>query len=202
MPSTRRPKALPRPTVARVQGCLRRWKTLEKYTAQESSLNRLFQKLCPTNRKLSDVLLKVSALNDFYSTNIYATHAVAKHILSVRIGARLAHGDKALVNDVASIRIRGRSIRFYSFATKYCNHHHPEAFPIYDSYVDKMLMQCQRQFKFAAFRKRDLKDYPAFVSAIQAFRSHFGLQRFTLRQIDIYLWLEGKRTYARYQRPA
>ncbi|UTW70364.1 hypothetical protein KHA80_07545 [Anaerobacillus sp. HL2] len=35
---------------------------------------------------------------------------------------------------------------FYSFATKYCSHHNPLDYPIYDSYVDEVLRH---------FRNRD-----------------------------------------------
>jgi len=78
------PQIVPaQPTVGSVKKYLRKWGTLEKYTFQEASLGLLFQNFCPQNTDIVHVLLKVSALNDFYSTNIFDTHAVAKHIVAI-----------------------------------------------------------------------------------------------------------------------
>ena len=58
-----------------------KWGRLENYTLQESSLGLLFHELCPENKTIESVLLKASALNDFYSTNIFDTFTIAKYIL-------------------------------------------------------------------------------------------------------------------------
>jgi hypothetical protein len=46
--------------------------------------------------------------------------------------------------------------------------------------------------QFAAFTKDDLKNYGQFVDVIASFRKHYDLGRFSLRQLDIFLWLAGK----------
>ena len=94
----------------------------------------------PKNTDITDILLKVSTLNDFYSTNIFSVYPVAKHILSLGIDARLKAGDVTLVNDIKQIAINGTERNFYSFASKYCSHHNPLDYPIYDSYVDVVLL--------------------------------------------------------------
>ena len=76
---------------------------MEKYTLQESSLGKLFHDHCPENRDIESILLKVSALNDFYSTNIFDTYTVAKHILNLNIDSRLKSGDQTLVNEIALV---------------------------------------------------------------------------------------------------
>src|SRR4051794_36188742 len=119
------------PTVELVRHYLGKWDTLEKYVFQEKSLGLLFQQFCPQNIDIVHVLLKVSALNDFYSTNIFDTHSVAKHIVATEPDQRINNGDCALVNELANVAMRGKRRNFYSFASKYCNHHNPEAFPIY-----------------------------------------------------------------------
>jgi hypothetical protein len=134
-------------------------------------------------------------LNDFYSTNIFDTHAVAKHIATRDVDARLAAGDQCLVNDMAVVTIGGKTRNNYSFASKYCNHHRPDAFPIYDSYVAKMLLHFRKTDDFASFDLAALKQYDLFVQAILAFRKHYALEQFSLRQIDIYLWLCGKDSF-------
>jgi len=175
-----------------VNSYLSKWKTLENYTLQEKSLTLLFHNYCPENNQLEKVLLKVSALNDFYSTNIFDTYTVAKHIINCNIDKDLKAGNESLVNKIAPVTINGKTRNFYSFASKYCSHHQSELYPIYDSYVDKMLMHFKKKDNYDSFKKQDLKDYQRFIAIIKNFQQHYNLQSFTLREIDIYLWLAGK----------
>ena len=62
---------VPTPSIEQVELYLSEWNKLENYHLQEESLEKLFFKLCPENKDISDILLKVVALNDFYSTNIF-----------------------------------------------------------------------------------------------------------------------------------
>jgi hypothetical protein len=177
---------------------LEKWQSspqMENYRLQEKSLGLLFKEFCPANSAIEHVLLKVSALNDFYSTNIFDTYTVAKHIREMNIEARLKNGDPSLVNELAVVSIQNKKRNFYSFATKYCNHHFPESFPIYDSYVEKMLLHYARTDNFSSFRKEDLKHYESFVKIIKEFQAHYRLGHFSLRQIDIFLWLAGKDSF-------
>lgn len=182
----------PTPDEKAVHVYLKEWKTLENYILQEKSLGLLFNKLCPDNTKIENVLLKVSALNDFYSTNIFDTFTVSKHILNCKIDADLKKGEINLVNKIAPVTISGKTRNFYSFASKYCSHHNPETYPIYDSYVEKMLMHFKKKDKFASFKKDDLKNYERFLGVIREFMKYYKLSLFSLREIDIYLWLAGK----------
>ncbi len=161
---------------------------IEKYREQEKSLKLLFFKLCRYNTSLEHVLLKVSVLNDFYSTNIYDTNTVSKHILELNIDKRLECGDFSVVHEIAKVKNRN----FYSFASKYCSHHQPDRYPIYDSYVEKTLWHFHKIDKFAEFKKNELKSYRVFVDIINRFKKFYRLQNFSLRQIDIYLWLCGR----------
>ena len=180
------------PTTQVVQAYLAKWSGLENYAMQERALSLLFHSFCPGNSIDEHVLLKVSALNDFYSTNIFDKYTVARHIISLNIDQRLSNADKTLVNALALVKIKGNTRNFYSFATKYCSHHNSAEYPIYDSYVEKMLVYFSRADGFAKFRKPDLKQYPVFLEIILKFRSYYNLQEFNLREIDIYLWLSGK----------
>ena len=175
-----------------VNAYLEKWSTLENYILQENSLSLLFNKLCPDNTNIENILLKVSALNDFYSTNIFDTFTVSKHILNCCIDQYLNTGCKSLVNKIALITIKGKPRNFYSFASKYCSHHKPEIYPIYDSYVKKMLMYFKKKDKFDTFKKEELKKYERFLEIIHKFKQYYNLGNFSLRQIDIYLWLAGK----------
>ena len=176
---------------------LGRWEQLENYKLQETSLGLLFHSLCPENKKIEHVLLKVSALNDFYSTNIFDTYSVAKHILNKNIDARLEENNYSLVNDIAQISIKGKTRNFYSFASKYCSHHKPSSYPIFDSFVEKMLLHYKSADSFNGFDKIDLKKYERFIEIIKSFQNFYKLKKFTLREIDIFLWLAGKDWFPR-----
>lgn len=171
---------------------LAKWKQLENYRLQEASLGLLFQNLCPENKEIEHVLLKVSALNDFYSTNIFDTYSVARHILTKDIDDRLKTDDYSLVNDIAQISIKNKNKNFYSFASKYCSHHKPTSYPIYDSFVEKMLLHYKSRDNFDSFDKVDLKNYSHLIKVIRNFQGFYKLDKFTLREIDIFLWLAGK----------
>lgn len=183
---------VPVPTKEQVEYYLQRWDQLESYHLQEDALDKLFFDLCPGNKDISDILLKIAALNDFYSTNIYSVYSVAKHIWSLNIDARLKAGDVTLVSDIQRVTINGVKKNFYSFATKYCSHHNPFDYPIYDSYVDKVLCFYRNRDSFAEFYTEDLKDYVRFKGALIDFRSFYGLEQYNLKEIDKYIWQLGK----------
>jgi hypothetical protein len=185
-------------TESQVEHYLREWSTLDKYVMQENCVNLLFQDLCKSNSGLIEVLLKVSALNDFYSTNIYDTHRVARHIHALDIDTSLAHGNLELVAQIANVSFDGKVRRIYSFATKYCSHHSPDTYPIYDSYVDKILWFFQKRDCFGKFKRTDMKHFPSFVEIIDQFRAYYGLDKFSRKQINVFLWLAGKEHFPKH----
>ena len=146
--------------------------------------------MLPENKLIEDILIKCSTLNDFYSTNIFSIFPVAKHIHQLDIDKRLKEGDLTLVNDIADVKELDR--RFYSFASKYCSHHNPERFPIYDSYVSKILMHFKKVNKFAKFTNNNLKDYTVFKNVLDEFKTYYSLEQYSLKELDKYLWLLGK----------
>lgn len=178
------------PSVKDVEWFLNYWNEHPSYSNHEKSLNKLFFQLCPANDCIEDILIKCSALNDFYSTNIYDISAVARHILSLHIDERLKNHDLSLVRDIAYVEEIGKT--YYSFATKYCSHHQPEHYAIYDSYVENVLVSLNMRDKFANFQRReDLKNYSTYMMAINAFQRRYGLQYY-IKELDMYLWQLGK----------
>lgn len=188
------------PTPELLSEYLAKWKQLKNYRLQEASLGLLFHSLCPENKKIEHILLKVSALNDFYSTNIFDTYSVAEHIHTKDIDGRLRTDDYSLVNDIAQISIKNKTKNFYSFASKYCSHHKPTSYPIFDSFVEKMLLHFKSVDNFDSFDKVDLRSYGRFIKVIRNFQSFYKLDKFTLREIDIFLWLAGKDWFPRKYR--
>ena len=181
-----------KPSAIEVEKYLKSWKNLKNYKLQEDALDKLFFELLPSNEEISDILLKVATLNDFYSTNIFSVYPVAEHILSLKIDERLRQGDVTLVNEIQNVSINGVTRKFYSFSTKYCSHHNPNEYPFYDSYVEKVLKYFRKTDKFSNFKNADLKDYQKFKNIIIAFREYYGLEEFNLKEIDQYLWQLGK----------
>lgn len=183
---------IPEPSIEQVEIYLKRWENLENYRLQENALNKLFIELCPRNLDISDILLKASTLNNFYSTNIFSIYPVAKHIYSLDIDSRLQNGDVTLVRDIQYLFIRDTQKNFYSFATKYCSHHNPIDFPIYDSFVDEILRYFRNRDGFSEFEDKDLKNYIKFKTILTDFRNFYSLDKFNLKQIDQYVWQLGK----------
>ena len=184
--------AIPKPNERSINTCWKKWKREEKTDPQEKVLHSLFKERYPENTKIEDILLKVSTLNDFYNTRILDTYTVSKHILNCKIDEGLWSGDIDLVNKIARVKIGEKTINFYSFASKYCSHHKPKTYPIYDKYVDEMLWHFKKKDKFLEFKRYELKEYKKFSEIVNAFKRHYGLES-CLRKIDIYLWLTGKK---------
>ena len=56
---------VPNPSSEQVEYYLCAWDELENYHLQEDALDKLFFTLCPENTDMSDILLKVAALNQY-----------------------------------------------------------------------------------------------------------------------------------------
>jgi hypothetical protein len=94
--------------------------------------------------------------------------------------------------------VNGKNHRFYSFATKFCSHHQPETYAIYDSYVEKVLVSMNSREPFANFKREELKDYYTYMSVIESFRQQFDLMQYNIKQLDQYLWQLGKWYFNQY----
>lgn len=189
---------IPTPSKKEVEKYLEKWDNLENYVLQENSLNKLFFDLIPENKIIEDILIKASTLNDFYSTHIFSIFSVANHILSLDIDNRLNNGDPTLVDDIANITIDGKKIRFYSFASKYCSHHRPYDYPIYDNYVDKILWYFKKRDNFEKFKRNDLKDYIKFKEILISFAKFYNIEEYNLKDLDRYIWQLGKEYFNIY----
>lgn len=164
----------------------------------EKALAELFAAY-PTNDDASHVLLKVVALNSLYSTRILAVLKLAMLIAgqAAKIDAALAAGSPEAVEAIAG---GGQTdLTFYSFATKYCNWHKPDSYPIYDSRVDKYLWSLNKQgimHSEKLVERGDLWLYSSFREVMTAFREEFGLQTFSFKEIDKFLWSQSEAIWA------
>lgn len=180
------------PSAGSIQKYLKKRNQLQNYVAQENAINKVFQHLCPLNVHLDEILIKCSILNDFYSTQIFDVYQVGMHFINCNIDKRLKVSDMNLVTDLANVTISGKPKYFYSFASKYCSHHNPNVYPIFDSYVGKMLTYFMCRDRFDTFTNSELRNYPRFRQIIVNFQTYYNLQSFSLLDIDNYLWLLGK----------
>jgi len=170
----------------------------------DPALFELFERT-PKNTDYKHVLLKVVTLNALYSTliRVYSkitptVYEVAHHIVSIgdEIDYGLKDGLPDIVRKISIINKGGKNFYNYSFATKYCSFHRPESYPIYDSRVYEYLRRLRNRDKhkdggFRQFKNEELWVYPQFKSIVDEFRTHYGLQKFTYKQIDAFLYLEG-----------
>ena len=171
----------------------------ERYFTADKAIINLF-KAFPTNNKLEDIILKISVINDLYSTNIFSTFNLAKHIKRLNIDSDLNDGCPQLVHKIATgHEIRhshyNTEINFYSFATKYCNWHNRNDYAIYDSFVDKLLWAYKNSDGFETFKRADLKDFNKFKRIIETFIRFYNLTSHNLKEIDKFLWIYGKEKF-------
>lgn len=182
------------PTSNLVKEYNKKFESDERYYRADQAIIKLFDKF-RENKDIINILLKVSVINDLYSTNIFATFEMAKHIHSLDIDSALEKGDLEIVNKIAKVKLSDKEKNFYSFATKYCNWHNRSNYPIYDGFVDKILKEYRNQTHFFDFNNADLRDYTKFLEILEKFRSFFKLDDFDFKEIDKFLWMHGKETF-------
>lgn len=163
----------------------------------ESAIRTLLRAF-PANTVTAEILLKVVAINQIYSTGIYAVQLVAERIRAADIDAALEAGDPDVVHRIGRLQFvtaQGRAVdrSIYSFATKYCAHHRPEHYPIYNGIISTKLLTYLKQDGFThPFTDTNLRDYTTFREVVLQFRAHYGLKDVSLREIDQFLWILGK----------
>jgi len=155
----------------------------------EEALGKLLAAF-PHNDDPSQVLLKVIVLDQRYSTRIQYIDVdnFARHIATCGIDELITQGSPIAVERIW--KCEGMR-NYYSFATKFCSWHNPTAYSIYDHYVDECLWAYKKQDSFFDFHHQDFYDYEKLVKIVSDFRDHYGLNQFTFREIDKFLWRTG-----------
>lgn len=187
--SNQKPLAIPSPAL--ISTYITQFEQDPATAASDQAVSKAFRSF-PRNGRLEEILLKVAVLNSLYSTNIFALTKVAIHIYQLQIDNALAQHSLTVVDAIACIEFNGKRRRNYSFATKYCHWHLPDVYPIYDSYVERLLWAYQQQDEFARFRREELQDYTRYKLIHEQFKQYYGLNAFTTKQVDQFLWGYGK----------
>ena len=171
---------------------------LSDYALQENVLLGIFEKY-PNNTNLSEVLLKTTKLNTFYSTGILDIKSVSEHICNLAntrdIDARIKSGDPSVVNEIAKVNHNGKIICHLSFASKYCSFHNPDAYPIYDSIVWHAFTVLKKKgfLSIRPFSEQQIKaDFKKYIDIYEHFILISGINNITpkpnYKDVDRYLW--------------
>jgi hypothetical protein len=167
----------------------------KKRQAGPENAIRLLVESFPDNKSYEGILLKSIVINTLYSTQIKAIVTVAKHIFELKVDEDIRRGLPEVVDKIAKVTINGRQRNNYSFASKYCSFHNPAAYPIYDSYVSKLLVEYKKQDGFASFMSAELKNYVRFKQILEEFLSFYHLNDVSLKHLDNFLWGYSKNLF-------
>lgn len=186
---------LDNPTKELIQEYIGRFESNDRYKHADRAIIQLFTQF-PDNTSLEEIILKVSVINELYSTSIYSVFRMAQHILQCDIDKDIRNGDHIAIAKIATghnIRTQKHNteINFYSFATKYCHWHKQNHYSIYDSFVEKTLLAYKARDSFSNFKKKDLKDFQKFQQVILDFIKYYDLEE-NLAEADKFLWIYGK----------
>lgn len=181
-----------RPTVQLVRANCTKYGLDQDLTLVDTTLSKLVAEF-PRNSDLGEVLMKVTCINKWYSTEIRAVLAKARQIVRLKVDEYL-DDPAAAVTRIAE-PAAPKHPRTYSFATKYVAFHRPLDCWIFDGEVEHMLQWYAGTREYGFDYAGDLRDYIQFAKVMEMFRSHFGLDQFERRQIDKFLWIEARRNY-------
>jgi hypothetical protein len=191
-----------KPTKRLVERYLREFRNSDRYYLADQAITKLFRAF-PTNSTLEDVLVKTTVLNALYSTNVYATFAMAQHIITIGVDSEIAVKSPQVVDKIATVTFAGKPRRFFSFASKYCSWHDQEHYLLYDYHVEKLLLAYSRKDRFMKVQTDDFKTYGRYKSVVESFREFYALTNYSYKRLDKFLWLYGKvlfpRRYSRSQ---
>lgn len=145
-----------------------------------------------------------AAIIDFaYSTRVKHMDELVLNIANIKnFDSLVSKGDPNLVNDMKKVALNNNEeINYLSFSSKYCHKYNPIDYPIYDSYVERVLRTYQKQFHFfddstKAITKESLKDYVFYKEVVDAFINKYksaGIDSYI--KFDRYLWTMGKENF-------
>lgn len=169
-----------------VEGHIERFE--KKYTDIDSVLKCLFKNYCH-NTCFQEVLLKVLAINTFYTTHISGAEIIplTSHIVNIyNLDELLVAGDLSAYHKIS---ITPKKINnAYVFASKYCHFHNPKKYPIFDSKSRKTLYMINKKENFVdEFPKEKLSDYKFYKDCVDTLIGAFN-KKYDYKKLDEFLW--------------
>ena len=178
---------------------------VEKYTKiatskeeilSKSALKNLFTVMAHGNAYYERVLIKVAAINQLYNANLFYVSAMAEQIVKCpNLDNRLRAGDEGVVKDIALLCVNGKEYYCYSFATKYCHFENPSKYPIFDSYVEKAIIDFSKKGYICKYSKQSLRTYSVFKKAVAEISHTFKIYTDTYDELDSFMWHYGKTNF-------
>jgi hypothetical protein len=159
---------------------------------QWSSTDRAFERLAKyfPGWDRESCILKSAAINDLYSTNVYAIWRMAEHLMNVMADAP-ADPDELAEAIASLLNAEGNAVerRHWSFASKILHFFvDGDRYPIYDSF-------CRSMVSYHLGRGGCVPDsanpYKAFMRNLQRARELSDVDA-SLRDLDRYMWLAGQ----------
>ena len=161
----------------------------------EEELKELFE----DHRKLTEDIIssRVRRLNALYHTHLWEKHITEivrfLHKTSIDFENRILSGDLAVIKELADRKDRN----CFVFATKYCSFVNPKEYPIFDSLVGKVLKHFheRKPLMDGALGCEGIRlkfEYEKYKEVINEFRTQYGLEKCSYKEIDKFLWLVGK----------
>ena len=188
-----KPKASGRPPLLVLPSQVEAAGRLHHRTTQWESTDRAFELLSKQLPGFSReaCILKAAAINDLYSTRVYAIWRMAEHLHQV-MTSQPPDDPVELVKAIAALPSSDGSAperMHWSFASKIGHFFiDGDRYPIYDSY-------CRDMLAFHLGPAQHVRDqanpYRAFLKNIEKLRALSGLSS-SLRDMDRYLWLTGQ----------
>lgn len=144
--------------------------------------------------------VKAAIIDYAYSTRVKHMDDLVLNITNIKNFDSLVNkGEPNLINNMKKVALNNdEEINYLSFSSKYCHIYNPKEYPIYDSYVERVLRTYQKQFHFfdeseRKITKESLKDYVFYKEVVDAFISKYksiGIDNY--EKFDRYLWTIGK----------
>jgi len=164
------------------------------------SLMRLFKEMNDESNTF-EVSIKVSALNQLYSTAIKYIKPVVKSIVDSMPESHSEFSEQQYVDLVDKIScakwvspITGKTHKRnnLSFASKYIHFISDFKTPIYDSFIWIILQGYLSQEKKEKLSFSPPTNYMSFYCSFNDFKTTYNLHKYTNYQIDKFLWQYGK----------
>lgn len=155
---------------------------LASWKATDAALDDLARSM--PGFSLGECLVKASAINQLYGTNVYALGRMAEHLARVLSDPQ----SDDLVERLAKLTTNGKPRRHLSFASKFAHFYiDKDRFPIFDSYAIERL-----RFHLSGINL-PTDNPPPYADYVAAHQALIALCRLgcTGRELDRYLWVGG-----------